>query len=61
MGQEGGLDADGRSAGVLASLPGGLRRPAGWRVHAFGAGLVGRLHFVKDPKDSVMLKGTRTL
>ena len=60
MGQEGGLGADGGSTGVLASLPEGLGGPAGCRVHAVSAGFVGRLHFVKDPEDRVMLKGART-
>lgn len=61
VGQEGGLGADSRCGGVLASLPAGLSGTAGGRVHAVGTGLVGRLYFVQDPKYGVVLQGDKSI
>jgi len=61
VGQEGWLGTDGGSSRVLAPLPEGLRSPTGYRVHAVGAGFVGRLHLVKDPEYSIVLKGDKNI
>lgn len=59
MGQEGWLGADGGSTRVLKSLPEGLGSLTGCRIHAVGTGFVGRLHFVEDPKYSIVLEGDK--